>query len=372
MKHKFYKGPDGIIFFFLVQFVFLLQILFVASITDYNDKDEANKFLILHKFFFYIFLFFSFFSHFKASTVDPGSITPRNNQEIVEFYNFIHEPLIKNAIRITEKKTEQVVRKMIFEADDKVPDENEIYDITINEENDSDKDEYKFVPKTAIGEELRKAISKRYRLKLTRCKNCYVVRPINAHHCNMCHLCYLEQDHHCPWINNCVGLFNKKYFNLFNFYALITVLYSLFLFFYFSLYKNFDDFKGDTKYITMSIIYLLVELIYGIFVAFMLYSQFDGIIKSRTLCDYRNGILLEKSSTKQQFQMIFGGTFSFKWLLPFYPGGNSAFFEQMCEVIKLKKLQSKNRNKKEESEDDEDEEDRYNYKVKHGQKPKQD
>jgi palmitoyltransferase len=34
-------------------------------------------------------------------------------------------------------------------------------------------------------------------------------------------------DHHCPWINNCVGFWNRKYFMLLLIYVLITTYYVL-------------------------------------------------------------------------------------------------------------------------------------------------
>jgi hypothetical protein len=51
------------------------------------------------------------------------------------------------------------------------------------------------------------------------CNKCNVVRAPRAHHCKTCNRCYLRMDHHCPWIGNCVGVGNHKFFIQFTGYA---------------------------------------------------------------------------------------------------------------------------------------------------------
>jgi len=58
------------------------------------------------------------------------------------------------------------------------------------------------------------------------CTKCSVHKPDRCHHCRVCKRCILKMDHHCPWVNNCVGWGNQKYFLLFLFY---TVLLSAFI-----------------------------------------------------------------------------------------------------------------------------------------------
>ncbi|KAH8112143.1 zf-DHHC-domain-containing protein [Phellopilus nigrolimitatus] len=38
------------------------------------------------------------------------------------------------------------------------------------------------------------------------------VKPMRAHHCRTCATCVLMYDHHCPWIGQCVGAHNHKFF----------------------------------------------------------------------------------------------------------------------------------------------------------------
>ena len=43
----------------------------------------------------------------------------------------------------------------------------------------------------------------------------------------MCNACVVEMDHHCPYINNCVGRGNLRHFLLFLFWVTVAMLYAL-------------------------------------------------------------------------------------------------------------------------------------------------
>ncbi|XP_057732805.1 probable protein S-acyltransferase 15 [Arachis stenosperma] len=63
-----------------------------------------------------------------------------------------------------------------------------------------------------------------------KCDKCYGYKPPRTHHCRVCKKCVLKMDHHCLWINNCVGYWNYKAFFVFTSYATLASIHSMILF----------------------------------------------------------------------------------------------------------------------------------------------
>ncbi|XP_067599178.1 palmitoyltransferase ZDHHC12 isoform X4 [Pseudorca crassidens] len=66
-------------------------------------------------------------------------------------------------------------------------------------------------------------------IPLRRCRYCMVLQPLRARHCRECRRCVRRYDHHCPWMENCVGERNHPVFVAYLALQLVVLLWGLYL-----------------------------------------------------------------------------------------------------------------------------------------------
>uniref|UniRef100_A0A8C8S857 Palmitoyltransferase n=1 Tax=Pelusios castaneus TaxID=367368 RepID=A0A8C8S857_9SAUR len=157
-----------------------------------------------------------------------------------------------------------------------------------------------------------------------KCPKCCSIKPDRAHHCSVCKRCIRKMDHHCPWVNNCVGENNQKYFVLFTMYIALISMHALIMVGFHFLYCFEEDWTKCSSFSPPTTVILLILLCFEALL-FLIFTSVMFGTQVHSICTDETGIEQLKKEERRwakktkwmNMKAVFGHPFSIAWLSPF-------------------------------------------------------
>lgn len=187
------------------------------------------------------------------------------------------------------------------------------------------------------------------------CEICQTYKPPRCHHCSRCNRCFLKMDHHCVFLDVCIGFHNYKFFILFMLSNIVFVSFYVIVVFI-DIFGS-GTFKNAETIVnfTVSSVFSLVVILTNIFFLkkhFMLISNNETTIESLAIDAYlrndhsftyifQEGFIPQHKDSddrkvlnpynlgvKQNWKDVFGNTF-WEWVSPsFTSSGDGITFKK--------------------------------------------
>lgn len=116
------------------------------------------------------------------------------------------------------------------------------------------------------------------------CPDCKIYRPARSRHCQSCDKCVEKFDHHCPWVNNCIGAKNLGFFFSFINLVWISLVCSICINMYSILYRKKSDLiglRGD-YFLPLCLILVVISALFIIPVSVLLVIHYRNFATNRT------------------------------------------------------------------------------------------